>query len=80
MARDPDCNEIVEVVTAYLEGALGRRERKAFERHVKKCGGCANYVEQIRIIIETVGRVEEDDLPQDVRANLVAAFRDWRSA
>ena len=80
MARDPDCNEIIEVVTAYLEGALGRRDRKAFESHVKKCGGCANYLEQIRITIETVGRVNEDDLPQDVRDNLVAAFRDWRAS
>ena len=80
MARQPDCNEIVEVVTAYLEGALKRRDRKAFERHLKKCTGCANYVEQIRITIETVGRVNGHALPPEVRENLVAAFREWRSA
>jgi anti-sigma factor (TIGR02949 family) len=80
MARDLDCNEIVEIVTAYLEGALKRRDRKAFERHLKKCEGCTNYVEQIRITIETVGRVKGDDLPQELRDELVAAFRDWRSA
>lgn len=80
MAKEPNCNEIVEVVTAYLEGALKRRDRKAFERHIKKCGGCGNYVEQIRITIETVGRVEADELPQEIRDDLVAAFRDWRSA
>ena len=74
------CQELVELVTAYLEGALGRRDRKAFERHVNKCGGCANYVEQIRITIETVGRVSGDNLPQDARDDLVAMFRDWRSA
>jgi anti-sigma factor RsiW len=80
MAREPDCNEVVELITAYLEGALGRRDRKAFARHLKRCGGCANYVEQIRITIETVGRVDGDDLPQELRDNLIAAFRDWRSA
>jgi len=80
MAKQLDCNEVVEIVTAYLEGALGRRDKKAFERHLKKCGGCANYVEQIRITIETVGRVNGDDLPQELRDDLVAAFRDWRSA
>lgn len=80
MAREPACNEVVEIVTDYLEGALKRRDRKAFERHLKKCGGCANYVEQIRITIEAVGRVNGDDLPQELRENLVAAFRDWRSA
>ena len=80
MARGPDCNEIVEVVTAYLEGALKRRDRKAFERHVKKCGGCANYVEQIHITITAVGRIKGDELPPQLREDLVAAFRDWRSA
>ena len=80
MARNVHCNEIVELITAYLDGALKRRDRKAFERHLAKCGGCANYVEQIRITIETVGRVNGDDLPQELRDNLVAAFRDWRSA
>jgi anti-sigma factor RsiW len=80
MAKEPNCNEVVEVVTAYLEGALKRRDRKAFERHLKKCGGCANYLEQIRITIEAVGRVNGDELPQELRDDLVAAFRDWRSA
>ncbi len=80
MARALDCNEVVELVTAYLDGALKRRERKAFERHLSKCDGCTNYVEQIRITIETVGRVTGDDLPQEFRENLVTAFRDWKSA
>ena len=80
MRRNLDCNEIVELVTAYHEGALNRRERKAFERHLKKCDGCTNYIEQVRITIETVGRVTADDLPEELRENLVAAFRDWRAA
>ena len=80
MARSLDCNEVVELVTAYLDGALKRRERKAFERHLGKCDGCTNYVDQIRVTIETVGRVTADDLSQELRENLVAAFRDWRAA
>ena len=79
MARALNCNEVVELVTAYLDGALKRRERKAFERHLSKCDGCTNYVEQVRITIEMVGRVTGDDLPQELRENLVTAFRDWKS-
>ena len=80
MRRNLACIEVVEVITAYLDGALSRRDRKAFERHLSKCDGCTNYVEQIRITRETVGRVRADDLPQELRENLLAAFRDWRSA
>ena len=79
MTRKPTCNEIVELVTAYLEGELKRRERKAFERHLKKCDGCTNYVEQIRVTIESVGRVRGGDLPPALRENLVVAFRDWHA-
>ena len=80
MRRALACNEVVELITAYLDGALKRRDRKAFERHLAKCDGCTNYVEQIRITIEAVGRVKEHELPPQLRENLVAAFRDWRSA
>jgi anti-sigma factor (TIGR02949 family) len=80
MRRSLNCNEVVELVTAYLDGALKRRERKAFERHLAKCEGCTNYVEQIRLTIETVGRVTADDLPPELREKLVAGFRDWRAA
>ena len=80
MGRTVNCNEVVELVTAYLDGALKRRDRKAFERHLAKCDGCTNYVEQIRLTIETVGRVTAEDLPQELRENLVVAFRDWRAA
>ena len=80
MRRALACNEVVELITAYLDGALKRRDRKAFERHLSKCDGCTNYVEQIRITIEAVGRVKEDELPRELRENLVAAFHDWRSS
>jgi predicted anti-sigma-YlaC factor YlaD len=80
MRRSLDCNQIVELVTAYLDGGLKRRERNAFERHLAKCDGCTNYIEQIRLTIETVGRVTAEDLPPELRENLVAAFRDWRAA
>ena len=80
MRRSLNCNEVVELVTAYLDGALKRRDRKAFERHLARCDGCTNYVEQIRLTIQTVGRVREEDLPPELRENLVAAFRDWKAA
>ena len=42
------CKELVELVTDYLEGVLGRGERRRFEAHLAACEGCAAYFEQIR--------------------------------
>jgi anti-sigma factor RsiW len=72
------CEELVEIVTEYLEGGLADAERKRFEEHVAVCKGCANYLDQIRITIEIAGRVTVDDLMEEAKAELLSAFRDWK--
>ena len=32
-----DCNQVVELVTDYLEGALGPSDSAAFEAHLAEC-------------------------------------------
>jgi len=72
------CEELVEIVTEYLEGGLSDAKRERFEEHVVVCSGCANYLDQIRITIELAGRVTVDDLMEESKIELLAAFRDWR--
>ena len=75
---DITCQEVVELVTDYLEAALSPEEVATFEHHLSLCEGCVFYVEQIRLTIATLGRISADDVPADVRDGLVAAFRDHR--
>jgi anti-sigma factor RsiW len=72
------CQEVVELVTDYLEGAMAPAEAGRFEHHLTVCDGCAFYVEQIRMTIDAVGRIGEEDVPPGVRDDLVAAFRDFK--
>jgi hypothetical protein len=72
------CQEVVELVTDYLEGALTPEMQTRFEYHLTLCDGCVWYVEQIRLTAEAVGRVGEEDVPPEVREGLVAAFRELR--
>jgi anti-sigma factor RsiW len=74
------CKELVELVTDYLEGSLSWRERRRFEKHIAKCDGCSAYVEQMRVTVRTMGTLREEDVPPDVRDELLAAFRDWKRA
>jgi predicted anti-sigma-YlaC factor YlaD len=69
------CQEVVELVTDYLEGAMSARDAALIEQHLNLCDGCARYVDQMRTTIATVGRIEEADVPPAVRAALVAAYR-----
>jgi anti-sigma factor RsiW len=72
------CREVVELVTAYLEGALSRRDRRRFEAHIAACDGCTTYLEQMRLTIEALGRVPEASISPAAREALTGAFRDWR--
>jgi predicted anti-sigma-YlaC factor YlaD len=76
-AKEMACQELVELVTAYFEGGLSRRDRRRFEAHIRGCEHCRGYVEQMRLVIEATGRLTEEDLPPDAREDLLAAFRGW---
>jgi anti-sigma factor RsiW len=72
------CQELVELVTEYLEGALDERDLRAFEGHLAACDGCTEYVEQLRTTIRLVGSLTPNDLTQDAETALLQAFRDWK--
>jgi anti-sigma factor RsiW len=73
------CQELVELVTDYFEGALPPGEHVRFEAHVERCRGCGVYLEQMRATIELVGHLPKVALPDDAERELLEAFRGWRS-
>lgn len=73
-----DCIDLVELVTSYLEGALDEERRITIEAHLQLCDGCQTYVEQIRETVRVLGHLPlhaAQDLPDEVRRQLLAAFR-----
>jgi len=72
------CQELVEVVTDYLDGALSAPDRVRFEAHLADCDACRDYVDQFRETISLVGRVEPEQLSPQAREQLLDAFRGWR--
>lgn len=72
------CQEVVELVTDYLEKALPADEMALFEQHLNFCDGCVWYVDQMRTTAASVGRLHEEHVPAEARERLLAAFRDWK--
>jgi anti-sigma factor RsiW len=72
------CREVVELVTAYLEGALPRRDRRRFEAHLAVCPNCAEYLAQMRATIRLTGRLVPEDLSPAMRDDLGEIYRRWR--
>jgi anti-sigma factor RsiW len=46
--RDVACQELVELVTEYLEGALPPDEVAAVDQHLVDCDPCLRYLRQMR--------------------------------
>jgi anti-sigma factor RsiW len=73
-----DCNELVELVTAYLDGALDPDTRARVDMHLLDCDGCANYLQQFRETVRTVGKISDDELDPAFRNRLLNAFKNFR--
>jgi anti-sigma factor RsiW len=69
------CREVVERVTAFLEGALTPAEAAALSEHLNGCDGCTEYVEQIRATVRIAAATE---LPAPDRDALAHVFRRYQ--
>lgn len=78
VASEMGCQELVELVTDYLEGRLSPDDAECFEEHLGKCGGCRMYLDQMRETISALGHLPPESLSPEVEMRLLAAFRGWR--
>ena len=74
------CQELVELVTEYLEGALPPEEQRAVEEHLATCDGCTTYVEQMRTTLRITGTLRAETLTPEAETALRELFRGWRAA
>jgi anti-sigma factor RsiW len=72
-----NCDEFVELVTAYLDGTLDTDTQRRFVDHLAACEGCDRYLDQIRHTVRTLATLPAQSLPAQARDRLLAAFRDW---
>jgi anti-sigma factor RsiW len=77
--REIVCQQAVELVTDYLEGALSRADRRRFERHLAGCPHCTEYLAQMRATIELTGGVTADDLTAQMQDDFIELYQRWRA-
>jgi predicted anti-sigma-YlaC factor YlaD len=77
-AHDLTCQELVELVTDYLEGALSPADGRRFDEHLTGCPYCRIYLDQMRQTIRTIGHLPEEVISPETLQALLARFRGWR--
>lgn len=54
------CQQFVELVTEYFEGALEARTLSQVEEHLVMCDWCVTYVEQMQATIASLGELRDE--------------------
>jgi len=78
--KEMACQELVEVITDYLEGTLPEVDRMRFEAHLLSCPGCHEYLEQMRTLIRLSRGLTARSLDTATVDSLLHAFRDWKDS
>jgi mycothiol system anti-sigma-R factor len=68
------CAEAVEQLWAYLDGALTAEDKAALEDHLGFCRVCCGEVEFAKELRGFLVRSAGEELPEDVRARLIATL------
>jgi anti-sigma factor RsiW len=76
--HDLTCQQLVEVVTDFLESSLDPEERDLFERHLAMCSWCQSYLDHMRHTISVMGHLQQDDIGASSMDAAADAFRTRR--
>ena len=75
---DLRCIEVVELATAYLDGAIDAAQRDRIEAHLAGCAGCQAAMDQFRTVKRLTGRLtvaDVTDLDPFIRDRLASTLR-----
>ena len=73
------CQQVVEMISDFLEGALPARERRRLEHHLSGCPHCSAYLAQMRETLRLTGRLVPADLSPEMQREFSDVYRRWRS-
>lgn len=74
------CQEVVELVTDYLEHALLPQTRELYEAHLAECDGCMTYTRQIQQTIAMLRRLAQEPAFPESKQKLLELFQTWKKA
>ena len=72
------CQEVVELVTDYLDQALLPEAQSQFEEHVATCPGCKTFLDQVQQTIDLLRTLSEQQAFPETKQDLLEVFRNWK--
>ena len=75
-----NCEEFAPLLSAFVDGELTENERAAVLAHVSGCAGCRARLDELFVLHDALGALEEPEVPADLTAKVMAAVRAEKAA
>jgi predicted anti-sigma-YlaC factor YlaD len=72
------CQEVVELITDYLENALLPQKMEQLEKHFAACPPCVEYLKQVRLTINLLRQLAQQSNFPSMKEELLQSFRNWQ--
>ena len=69
------CQEISDLVLAYLTDKLSPKAKKAFQGHIKICPDCVNFLHTYKKTVDLSRSLDVTRMPARVRDNILSFLR-----
>jgi anti-sigma factor RsiW len=79
MTRQLVCRQAVALMSDYIDGHLTPADARRLERHLARCPHCAEYLAQLQLTIDALGRATPDAVGDDALDEFVTLYRSWRA-
>jgi Putative zinc-finger len=69
------CKEITDLIVGYLNNTLSRSVKRDFQRHLRVCPDCVNFLNTYKKTVATSRSLRPDEMPANVRDNILDFLR-----
>jgi Putative zinc-finger len=69
------CTEITDLILEYLNDTLSPSVKHDFERHLRICPDCVNFLNTYKITVATSASLRPEAMPAKVRENILEFLR-----
>jgi Putative zinc-finger len=69
------CKEITDLIFGYLTNTLSRSVTQDFQRHLRVCPDCVNFLNTYKKTLTTSRSLRPEEIPTNVRDNIVDFLR-----
>jgi anti-sigma factor RsiW len=73
--QEVPCQELVELLTDYLDDAMSPALRSDVDAHLADCPGCQNALQHLLVTVAALREFEVEQLTPSIRARLLDVFR-----